>query len=718
MRTAFALALLLSSLPASAAMQWVKLADSGGPPGLTGATMATLPDGTILYFGGNTDPDAGSTGTTSLTNETWLWTGDGWTKLSPATSPPARTQAALGPFGAGALLVGGYDGASSQLTDAWNWVPDQTIWIPSTPQLLQGQQAEGLAYAATATMPGDQVYLYGGESSIDGITSGLWRFDSYTWTELFPSTTSPAKPEAVRGASMVYDPVTQDLLVVGGQTRDLGYSAQALLGRCDTACAWQSMSDPPPARAFASMAMDEDNNHTVLFGGIGPVSGSDPSGQLGDTWEWDGLHWNQAVDADHGPGARWGARMAWDGIHQRLILYGGETAGFSTTALTDTWAYEAAGSGDGGTVDGGSGGGDGGNGQGDGGNAVGDGGGASSGGGSGHGEGPSGPSGSIYGCNSAGGAMLLALLVAVAALVRRRRWLLMFALSFVALNARAAAPVKVAFLGIKAEDGVAAAKVASLSEYVQSELASLGPYQVIGPDEIQSLVGLEKERQLLGCSDSSCVTEIAGALGVDRALMGSVGRLGDALLLNLSLVDVPHARVVARVGRRATSRDSLEPLLDVVPAMLREMARDDGHPLRPAPKAMMFEGSIAATGAVDLAPLFSGGSPGGYGGLRLAFGRPWMQLVVTLTAPSFGARGEVVLAPWVFGHLRPYLGLGGGVVHGRDGGVTATFLHAGLGVEARFAPWMLFAEASKEVLFGAPGHPGPLLVGGGVGVGF
>src|SRR3712207_8464674 len=51
------------------------------------------------------------------------------------------------------------------------------------------------------------------------------------------------------------------------------------------------------------------------------------------------------------------------------------------------------------------------------------------------------------------------------------------------------------------------------SNYVQSQFTKLEVYDVIGPSEIRAVIGLERQKQLLGCSDESsdCLAEIGGA---------------------------------------------------------------------------------------------------------------------------------------------------------------------------------------------------------------
>ncbi|RMG19773.1 MAG: hypothetical protein D6729_04420, partial [Deltaproteobacteria bacterium] len=148
---------------------------------------------------------------------------------------------------------------------------------------------------------------------------------------------------------------------------------------------------------------------------------------------------------------------------------------------------------------------------------------------------------------------------------------------------------KLAFLGLTPAAGLDTDLVDAISSYTQSQVAALGVYQVIGASEIQALLGLEAQRQLLGCSeDSSCLAEIGGALGAERALTGDVARIGSSLVVNLSLLDPSSATVVARVGRRVPGAQTAEPVLDVLPALVWSLAHADPavrDALPPAPPA-------------------------------------------------------------------------------------------------------------------------------------
>ena len=80
---------------------------------------------------------------------------------------------------------------------------------------------------------------------------------------------------------------------------------------------------------------------------------------------------------------------------------------------------------------------------------------------------------------------------------------------------------------------------------------------MIGKSDINSIVGFEKQKQVMGCAeDSTCLAEIGGALGVDYILVGSLGGLGDLFRIDLKLVDAKRAKVRARVGVTVEGKES------------------------------------------------------------------------------------------------------------------------------------------------------------------
>lgn len=89
--------------------------------------------------------------------------------------------------------------------------------------------------------------------------------------------------------------------------------------------------------------------------------------------------------------------------------------------------------------------------------------------------------------------------------------------------AAAEGKTKLVVLQMKPLSGFPAETAQTISEFIQSEVNKLGVYDTIGASEIQAMIGLERQRQLLGCSDedgSACMAEIANAMDADRSLSG------------------------------------------------------------------------------------------------------------------------------------------------------------------------------------------------------
>ena len=98
----------------------------------------------------------------------------------------------------------------------------------------------------------------------------------------------------------------------------------------------------------------------------------------------------------------------------------------------------------------------------------------------------------------------------------------------------------VAVLQIQALQGASPDAATLLTSKLVTRLRDTNRFgRVVAASEIQTLLGFEAQQQLMACdtSSSSCMAEIAGALGVDFLISGTLGQLGDQLLLNLSLLN-------------------------------------------------------------------------------------------------------------------------------------------------------------------------------------
>lgn len=184
-----------------------------------------------------------------------------------------------------------------------------------------------------------------------------------------------------------------------------------------------------------------------------------------------------------------------------------------------------------------------------------------------------------FGCNgcSAGGVDALFGVVALVWFARRRKLGAGLALSLVVLAAPAFAaaerPISMAFLGISNGAGVSQETARSISETTQTHLSNLGLYQVVGPSDIAALLGVERQKQLMGCSEGSCLAEVAGALDSERLVTGEVSRIDDTFIFNISMVNSKNGQVVGRVGRQVEG--ALSKLLGELEAVVYELANNE-----------------------------------------------------------------------------------------------------------------------------------------------
>lgn len=94
--------------------------------------------------------------------------------------------------------------------------------------------------------------------------------------------------------------------------------------------------------------------------------------------------------------------------------------------------------------------------------------------------------------------------------------------------------------------------------------------KVVTADEIAQLIGFERQKQLLGCTDdTSCMVEITNALGVDGLITGSLGKAGEEYQVNLKILSAGNGEILAAYSGRARGDGKL---LDELSNAARTMA--------------------------------------------------------------------------------------------------------------------------------------------------
>jgi hypothetical protein len=237
-----------------------------------------------------------------------------------------------------------------------------------------------------------------------------------------------------------------------------------------------------------------------------------------------------------------------------------------------------------------------------------------------------------------------------------RGWILAITslLLFCAAPARAAETPKlrVAILTIKAENGVRQEVGDVLTEQLAAAVQARG-YSVLSPQDLMTRLGFERQKQLLGCTDSSCLVEVGQALGVDRLVSGTIAAIGKSVVINLVLLNNQSGAVDFRYSERVKNATD-EAFLDLVPAaanaLFPTLVKEGPAPAPPASSGMRVAAWITlgvGVAAVATGALFFGlargaqgevskGNPAPFGTLQDKVAAGKVNDVIGVTAMSVG----------------------------------------------------------------------------------
>jgi hypothetical protein len=87
--------------------------------------------------------------------------------------------------------------------------------------------------------------------------------------------------------------------------------------------------------------------------------------------------------------------------------------------------------------------------------------------------------------------------------------------------------------------------------------------RVTSSRDIEQALGLERQKQLLGCSQGeSCLAELAGALGVEVIISGSLAKSESGYICSLRAIRASDGQLVSSLSHRAKTEDELLDFLD------------------------------------------------------------------------------------------------------------------------------------------------------------
>jgi hypothetical protein len=302
---------------------------AAGPPARAFAAAGYDPvRGETVLFGGRAAENR-------LLDDTWSWDGTAWHQRHPVRSPSPRKAAAMAwdPNSRRLLLFGG-EGADTPglpatvLRDTWAW--DGAAWIPLHPAVSPpGRLGADTAALGTDEATGELLLVGDGTTRGSPCALTTWRWSGRDWTELRP----PTAPRSAVTGRLAYAPGTGGLVLVTALP-----TASACGGVAATAAVWTwdgtAWAEQHPVTALAAKHLVDGQLSSSAAGVLVPGY---------HTFSWDGADWHDA-GAD-GPGARFGAAIAFDGHRRQSVLFGGccIVGGGAESVYDDTWTWDGQG---------------------------------------------------------------------------------------------------------------------------------------------------------------------------------------------------------------------------------------------------------------------------------------------------------------------------------------------------------------------------------------
>lgn len=243
----------------------------------------------------------------------WQWSGSTWEGLrSPHPRPRFDGALAWDPDRRRLLLFGGRtDGtAHSELADLWAWDARTLTWTEVVPE--GSVRPSGMWGASMAWDDARRALVVNAGWTRGGaVGAGIWEFTGNQWRLASERTAS------IRGA-VAFDRSRQLVVRVGSD------GTREWTGRM-----WRSVDALAPVVTPGSAVVADTGRKRVVV----------LLASTSETWEWDGATWTRAHPSS-APSPRRDALVAYDSRRRRVVLVGGVRESQNASALNDTWEWD------------------------------------------------------------------------------------------------------------------------------------------------------------------------------------------------------------------------------------------------------------------------------------------------------------------------------------------------------------------------------------------
>lgn len=140
-----------------------------------------------------------------------------------------------------------------------------------------------------------------------------------------------------------------------------------------------------------------------------------------------------------------------------------------------------------------------------------------------------------------------------------------------------------------------------MTEMLGSELLQTGAFRVMERSQMDKILAEQGFQKSGACDNSQCAVEMGQLLGIERMVVGSIGKVGRTFLVSVRMVNVGSGEIMRSVSRTTTS-DVDDILTRMLPIVAGELASNPvatvRHPLLPPAPPLV----AAKVDSVPLAP--------------------------------------------------------------------------------------------------------------------
>lgn len=153
----------------------------------------------------------------------------------------------------------------------------------------------------------------------------------------------------------------------------------------------------------------------------------------------------------------------------------------------------------------------------------------------------------------------------------------------------------VAVMPLEAND-VSPGEAQLLGDAIGTKLQETGAFRVMERSQMEKILSEQGFQQSGACNGTECAVQVGQLLGIDRMVVGSVGRIGSAWVMNLRMVSVGTGEVLASSSRNQKGEiaDLLTELAPQAVADLTARAAEKNAGASDATEPKAEEGSSSA----------------------------------------------------------------------------------------------------------------------------